>query len=222
VTNHEASHDPLLERLFQEGDLDDSDRAILESCEACAAALNELNDVVAFLDAAGAEERSSVLSQAANAPEPPGAERSRLALQAAMSRANSRKSPWWHVAAAAAAAAAWLGLVGWPMWSEPAESGPAPIFLGEGDVEVQHPTGAVQEYGPFQWRYDQSFDGTYDLLIWDADSEAFDPRIEIKDLEDSTWTPTDENLPERIVWQVRAKDNSGSLVAVSARISAWR
>ncbi len=124
----------------------------------------------------------------------------------------------------AVAAAILIGLaIGLRTIGDRSTSDPGPLLLGTGEGALVAPLGEVEAYPPFVWELELSRDGTYTLVIRDADDEAAPP-FEVRELEEPRWDPgrREGELPRRLTWRVEAHDEFGVMRARTATGVAWR
>jgi hypothetical protein len=219
---HAREHEALIRAVIV-GDRSRADgevRAVLDSCPACARALEELGELSRSLDELRGAEREALAGAAPASAAPWPAARVAAALQGA--RASERTAAgrlvWVGLAAAAIVAFVLAVRDGRPSGElRRGTQEPQPeSYLGARRIEGLAPRGEVEDYGTFRWTVAPEVAGASTFVVrvrgGDADS-AFS--LESERLRGNEWTPTKEELasmPDSIRWEVTAFDASGSLL----------
>ena len=231
---HDATHEALLEKVLC-GALDRESpevRMQIEECEACREKLSGLDRAAAFVDTAGSEslaarmeEELAEASELSTALRETAADAMRRTIatepfvDGGSAAAPRRRSRWLGVAAVAAAVlVAFLAQRSLTVRPEPpvSDDGSKPLMLDTGGLELLAPIGEVEAYAEFQWSFDGSPDGFYELRIWEASRPTgSQPDFEKLEIDGNTWTPTEDDLrsiPSSMRWEVRAFDGAATLV----------
>jgi len=104
-----------------------------------------------------------------------------------------------------------------------APAAPGPSWLGSEGLHLLAPRDEVTSFERFVWTYAGDA-ASYTLRIYDARAaEHAPPLLEIERWRETAWQPTTKELEQlsgRIVWEVEALDEFGSIRS-SERASAW-
>ncbi len=205
----ELDRDLLVERLLAGEVLSDDERAALESSPAHLTRVQELRGLQAALERASANERSALFREAEAVQDWPGRARFHARLEALLRGARRplrrRRAVWAGSLALAAAAFLFFSLLRDAESPAGAPHEQDDILVGSARIRDLAPLGEVERFERFQWRYELSPGGRFELLVWDAAApEHADPLVRVE-LERAEWSPgPDLVLPAAIRWQVRA------------------
>jgi hypothetical protein len=203
----ELDLDLLVERLLEGEVLTSDERAALERSPAHRTRVQEARNLQQALDRASASEHADLFREAEALEDWPGRAEFHRRLQDLMGQARGprrrRRAPWLVLLAAAAAVLIFFLQRGARAPAVP----PAvdDVFVGIAPIDGLAPLGEVERFERFQWRYELSPGGRFELLVWDAAApdDAL-PLVQVE-LERSEWIPgPDVPWPAAIRWQVRA------------------
>ena len=224
---HEMSLFAILDG--EAGDLRSQAEKHVRECPSCESRLERMRALQEQMDRFGAEEREVLVASSDmtdgrhNAPEKqePG---SASAPQLVLRRA------------ALIAATLLIGALLWRFFEDGETSVPTdhsatrdpsgtrdPALLGPGArLELLHPSGEVEQFAPFEWRFEDQLPpaGSFRLEVFDA-TRVDEPLVLEKRLEEPRWSPDPTELdgivwPQQIRWSVEVLGPQGAIDSADA------
>ncbi|MEM7310837.1 MAG: hypothetical protein AAF682_29470 [Planctomycetota bacterium] len=224
--NDERNLDELLLERLSSGEISEDDPEV-HARMAVSPAFRELvqgrSELLSLLNEAAREEHGT-LARAAELDDAPGRGTVRDSLERA--RAGGAGARPLRLAPFALAAAALMALTlgAMLMFGGDDDPGPAPGPLLGAPLTLTRPSGDVERYGPFEWRYTLPRGGRFELVVHDRTGDVEGPEVFRRSLETNRCELTNDEelaLPAEIEWRVRALRAGGEEMA-SAVTSARR
>ncbi|MEO0764262.1 MAG: hypothetical protein AAFZ09_21080, partial [Pseudomonadota bacterium] len=129
-----------------------------------------------------------------------------------------RRGPRWLLVLAAVAAAVVLTLQLDRGGPPPAVDDGPKIFLGP-ELDGAAPAGPSEAYTPFEWSYDAPPGTTFEIRVYDAESDRL--LAESGRLRSAGWSPADTaTWPDQIRWTLEVR--KGDTVLERWSVASWR
>jgi len=220
---HGTEHERILRDVVTESIAREDPRVVelLERCDECRSELHGLERALARVDGASDELRSEMEAVERMGPVSTVDVRARLELVAETEPHASPSSGRWLLAVAAVLLIGFMGFL--PQLLRDDDEQSDPLYLGDDEVQLIGPVGAVVDFTAFEWRCERDDVRSYTLRVYDAADET--EHIARPYLKETTWTPERaerQALPDRIKWDVEAIGAGGEVVAQSSLVSSSR
>jgi len=205
---HVESHEQALEKWVAREALSSAEEEAIAGCEECRRRCEELQSMMAELEAEGDRERETRIEQAHRATPPTWEEEALGTLKEAMDRAPLRALRLSRVLQVAAGLLLCVGLY---YLVSPEQEEDTPRWMGDQTITDMAPSGDSAPTRSFRWRAELPPMGEFQLLFFEeGEDTAFLVRTSLQ----SPWIwDSQEPLPDRFTWEVKLFDALGEELA---------